>query len=348
MNELQKELLEAASSAEMQLAETRDANALEELRVRFLGRKGLLPALTAKLGKVPVEDKPATGKTLNQVKNTILQLFEQKSSELQAAGGGKTQSLDVSLPGRQRPLGHKHPITRVMDETVAIFRRMGFVVADGPDIEDVWHNFDALNTPPEHPSRTPEDTFYFGLQGDNWLNPETGILRTQTSPVQIRVMKSQKPPVRIICPGRCYRRDTPDATHGMSFHQIEGLYVDKNVSLADLKGVLTHYAKEMFGKQVKVRLRPHYFPFTEPSVECDASCIICAGKGCRVCKGSGWLELAGAGMVNPAVFENVGYDPEEVSGYAFGMGLERTAMIRYAINDLRLLYENDLRFLHQF
>ncbi|MDY0177363.1 MAG: phenylalanine--tRNA ligase subunit alpha [Lentisphaeria bacterium] len=348
MNELQKELLETAELAENELAQTQDLSALETLRVHYLGRKGRLPALSAKLGKVPAAEKPAVGKTLNQVKNKIQGLFEQKTAELQESGCTTAPGLDLSLPGRRRGLGRKHPITRVMDEAVAIFRRMGFIVADGPDIEDVWHNFDALNSPPEHPSRTPEDTFYFNLQGDNWLNPETKLLRTQTSPVQIRVMQSQKPPLRIICPGRCYRPDTPDATHGMSFHQIEGLYVDKNVSLADLKGVLAHYAKEMFGNQVEVRLRPHYFPFTEPSVECDASCIICAGQGCRVCKGSGWLEIAGAGMVNPAVFENVGYDPEEYSGYAFGMGLERIAMIRYAINDLRLLYENDLRFLHQF
>ena len=347
MTELEQELLAALAQVQEALAEVNDASGLEEVRARFLGRKGLLPALMAKLGQVPVADKPAVGKTLNSVKQQIQQAFEEKAAFLQKASAVQS-TLDVTLPGRKRHLGHKHPITQVMDDAVAIFRRMGFIVADGPDVETVWNNFDALNSPQDHPSRTPEDTFYFGLEGDNWLNPETLILRTQTSPVQIRSMLGKRPPVRIICPGRCYRRDTPDATHGMSFHQIEGLYVDRNVSLADLKGVMAHYAREMFGENVKVRLRPHYFPFTEPSVECDASCMICKGQGCRVCKGSGWLELAGAGMVNPAVFRNVGYDPETTTGYAFGMGLERIAMIRYAINDLRLLYDNDLRFLQQF
>jgi phenylalanyl-tRNA synthetase alpha chain len=230
-------------------------------------------------------------------------------------------------------------ISRVMDDTIAVFRRMGFIVAEGPEIETVYNNFDALNTPDDHPSREPQDTFYF---------PDGRILRTQTSPVQIRVMKSVKPPVRIVCPGRVFRRDTPDATHGMNFHQIEGLYVDKNVSLADLKGTLATFARELLGNDVKIRFRPHFFPFTEPSVECDFSCIMCGGKGCRVCKHSGWLEIAGAGMVNPAVFRAVGYDPEEWTGYAFGMGIERIAMIRHRINDLRLLYENNTRFLHQF
>lgn len=348
MTELEQELLTALAQAQEALAEVKDAAGLEEVRARFLGRKGLLPALMAKLGQVPAADKPAVGKTLNSVKQQMQQAFEEKAAFLQKATAVQS-ALDVTLPGRKRPLGHKHPITQVMDDAVAIFRRMGFIVADGPEVETVWNNFDALNSPQDHPSRTPEDTFYFGLDGDNWLNSETQLLRTHTSSVQIRAMLGKKqPPIRIICPGRCYRRDTPDATHGMSFHQIEGLYVDRNVSLADLKGVMAQYAREMFGKNVKVRLRPHYFPFTEPSVECDASCMICDGVGCRVCKGSGWIELAGAGMVDPAVFRNVGYDPETTTGYAFGMGLERTAMIRYAINDLRLLYDNDLRFLQQF
>ncbi|NMA19577.1 MAG: phenylalanine--tRNA ligase subunit alpha [Lentisphaerae bacterium] len=345
---MEQELLAALAQAQEALAGVKDAAGLEEVRARFLGRKGLLPALMAKLGQVPAADKPAVGKTLNSVKQQMQQAFEEKAAFLQKASAVQS-ALDVTLPGRKRPLGHKHPITQVMDDAVAIFRRMGFIVADGPEVETVWNNFDALNSPQDHPSRTPEDTFYFGLEGDNWLNSETLLLRTHTSSVQIRAMLGKKqPPVRIICPGRCYRRDTPDATHGMSFHQIEGLYVDRNVSLADLKGVMAQYAREMFGKNVKVRLRPHYFPFTEPSVECDASCMICDGVGCRVCKGSGWIELAGAGMVDPAVFRNVGYDPETTTGYAFGMGLERTAMIRYAINDLRLLYDNDLRFLQQF
>ncbi len=344
---LEQELLSFNAEVQTALAAVQALSELEELRARFLGRKGALPALMAKLGQVPAADKPAVGKTLNSVKQQIQAGFDACADKLQQTDTCQ-RALDVTLPGRERPLGHKHPITRVMQDAVAIFRRMGFVVADGPDVETVWNNFDALNAPQEHPSRTPEDTFYFDLDKNHWLDPETLILRTQTSPVQIRCMLNHTPPVRIICPGRCYRRDTPDATHGMSFHQIEGLYVDKNVSLADLKGTLALYAREMFGEEVKVRFRPHFFPFTEPSVECDASCIICLGKGCRVCKGSGWLEIAGAGMVNPEVFRNVGYDPETTTGYAFGMGIERIAMIRYAINDLRLLYDNDLRFLHQF
>jgi phenylalanyl-tRNA synthetase alpha chain len=347
MTELEQELLSALAQVKEALANVQDTAALEEARAHFLGRKGLLSALMPKLGQVPAADKPAVGKTLNSVKKQIQDAFDEKNSLLNKSSFIR-DALDVTLPGRQRRLGHKHPITQVMDDAVAIFRRMGFIVADGPDVETVWNNFDALNSPQDHPSRTPEDTFYFDLEGENWLHPETLILRTQTSPVQIRSMLAKPPPVRIICPGRCYRRDTPDATHGMSFHQIEGLYVDRDVSLADLKGVLAHYAREMFGKNVKVRLRPHYFPFTEPSVECDASCMICGGDGCRVCKGSGWIEIAGAGMVNPEVFRNVSYDPETTTGYAFGMGLERIAMIRYAINDLRLLYDNDLRFLQQF
>lgn len=347
MTDLEKDFQAALQQVKDALALAKDMNALEDCRVRFLGRKGLLPALMSHLGNVPQEQKPAVGKTVNLVKQDIQQAFDDCSARLkqdtQAAA-----ALDITLPGRQCPIGHKHPISLVMDSAVAIFRRMGFIVADGPDIETVWNNFDALNSPQDHPSRTPDDTFYFDLDQHHWLDPEALILRTQTSPVQIRTMQAQKPPVRVVCPGRCYRRDTPDATHGMSFHQIEGLYVDEHVSLADLKGTLAAFASEMFGAHTQVRFRPHFFPFTEPSVECDASCIVCGGKGCRVCKGSGWLEIAGAGMVNPSVFTHVGYDPETTTGFAFGMGIERIAMIRYAINDLRLLYDNDVRFLHQF
>ena len=347
MTDLEKELQDALAQVKTALAAVSDMNALEECRVRFLGRKGLMPALMAQLGKVPQDQKPAVGKTVNLVKQEIQQAFDDCGARLKQDNAAAS-ALDVTLPGRQRAIGHKHPINLVMDSAVAIFRRMGFIVADGPDIETVANNFDALNAPQDHPSRTPDDTFYFDLDQHHWLDPEALILRTQTSPVQIRAMKAQKPPVRIICPGRCYRRDTPDATHGMSFHQIEGLYVDECVSLADLKGTLAAFAREMFGTHTKVRFRPHFFPFTEPSVECDASCIVCGGKGCRVCKGSGWIEIAGAGMVNPAVFQNVGYDPDTTTGFAFGLGIERMAMIRYAINDLRLLYDNDVRFLHQF
>ena len=339
MAELEQELKDALAEARGALEQAADENAVEECRIRFLGRRGMLPALMRKMGSLDPADRPRVGRTANQVKQEIQQAIEQAAERLAQGPGKQAGGLDISLPGRQRPIGHKHPISRVTDDTVAIFRRLGFVVADGPDIETEYHNFDAHNTPEDHPSRDVQDTFYL---------PDGRLLRTQTSPVQIRVMESQPPPVRIICPGRCFRRDTPDATHSMNFHQIEGLYVDRKVSLADLMGTLTVFAHELLGPDVKVRFRPHFFPFTEPSIEYDFSCIMCKGKGCSVCKNSGWLEISGAGMVDPAVFEAVGYDPEEWTGYAFGMGVERIAMIRYAINDIRLLYENDARFLAQF
>ena len=347
MTDFENELLALQSEVAEAVAAVKDGAGLEECRAKYLGRKGLLPALMSKLGSVPKEDKPAAGKTMNAVKQQIQAYLDEAAARIHKEDEEKS-ALDISLPARRHHIGHRHPISLVMDSAVTIFRRMGFTVADGPDLENVWDNFDALNAPQDHPSRTPEDTFYFDLDKRDWLDPETMILRTQTSDVQIRTMKAHKPPVRIVCPGRCYRRDTPDATHGMSFHQIEGLYVDENVSLADLKGTLAEFSRQMFGEKTRIRFRPHFFPFTEPSVECDASCIVCGGSGCRVCKGSGWIEIAGAGLVNPAVFKNVGYDVDKVSGFAFGFGLERIAMIRYGINDLRLLYDNDVRFLHQF
>ena len=347
MTELEEKLLATLAEAKDALAQAKASSAIEELRIKYLSRKGVMTALMGQMGTVPPADKPAVGKTLNLVKKQMEAAFQEATANL-ADQAGVAQSIDVTLPARLRALGHQHPITQVMEQAVAIFRRMGFVVADGPDLEDVWHNFDALNAPQDHPSRAVTDTFYFDLEHHDYLAKDTMILRTQTSPVQIRSMEAHPAPVRIVCPGRCYRRDTPDATHGMSFHQIEGLYVDKKVSLADLKGTLSYYAKEMFGSNIKIRFRPHFFPFTEPSVEWDASCMACGGKGCKVCKGTGWIEISGAGMVNPQVLRNVGWDPEQLSGYAFGMGIERIAMIQYGINDLRLLYENDIRFLHQF
>ncbi len=320
------------------LAAAADSATVEALRAKYIGRKGILPEMMGRLAGLTPAEKPEAGKAVNRAKTGVQAALD---AAVERLGGGARagHAVDVTLPGRQRTLGRKHPITLVLDDTVAIFRRMGFLVAEGPEIETVYNNFDALNTPDDHPSRDPQDTFYF---------PDGRILRTQTSPVQIRVMQTTKPPIRIVCPGRVFRRDTPDATHGMNFHQIEGLYVDRNVTLADLKGTMAEFARELCGADAKIRFRPHFFPFTEPSVECDFSCIICGGKGCRVCKQSGWLEIAGAGMVNPKVFTSCGIDPEEWTGYAFGFGIERIAMIRYAINDLRLLYENDVRFLHQF
>ena len=339
MNAIIEKINAAIADAEVKASAAADAAAIEALRIEYLGRNGLFPALSKEMGSVAPEERKDTGRAFNMGRNRIQELIAEAAERLAASGSGNTEHLDLTLPGRRWKAGHKHPVTIVADECVAVFRRMGFIVADGPEIEDIYHNFDALNTPQDHPSRDPQDTFYFN---------DGRILRTQTSPVQIRVMESHEPPVRIVAPGRVYRRDTPDATHGMNFHQIEGLYIDKNVSLADLKSVLQTFATEMYGPKVKIRLRPHFFPFTEPSVEYDFSCIMCGGKGCPVCKHSGYIEIAGAGMVDPAVLKNVGYDPEVWSGFAFGLGIERLAMLRYRIPDLRLLYENDVRFLEQF
>jgi phenylalanyl-tRNA synthetase alpha chain len=330
----------ALSAAEAKLLNAVTEAEIEEVRIGILGRNGLFPALSKEMGAVPPEDRKDVGQAFNTGRTRFQELMDGAKQRLASGCCVKSSDeLDLTLPGRLRKLGHKHPVTKVIDDSVAIFRRMGFIVADGPEIETVYHNFDALNTPADHPSRDPGDTFYF---------KDGRLLRTQTSPVQIRVMESQEPPVRIVAPGRCFRRDTPDATHSMNFHQIEGLYIDRDVSLADLKSILQAYARELFGPNVSIRLRPHFFPFTEPSVEYDFSCIMCGGKGCNVCKQSGWLEIAGAGMVDPNVLKAVGYDPEIWSGFAFGMGIERIAMIRYRINDIRLLYENDTRFLEQF
>ncbi len=340
MNAIIEKINRALAEAETRAAAATDKAAIEQLRIDYLGRNGLFPALSKEMGSVPAEERKETGRAFNAGRTRIQELIDgamERSGS--TAADSVTERPDLTLPGRRRMTGHKHPITMVADECVAVFRRMGFIVADGPEIEDVFHNFDALNTPQDHPSRDEQDTFYF---------PDGRILRTQTSPVQIRVMESHEPPVRIVAPGRVFRRDTPDATHGMNFHQIEGLYIDRNVSMADLKSVLQTFATEMFGSGVKIRLRPHFFPFTEPSVEYDFSCHMCGGKGCPVCKNSGYIEIAGAGMVDPAVLRNVGYDPEVWSGYAFGMGIERLAMLRYRIPDLRYLYENDVRFLEQF
>ncbi len=339
MSDLAKRMEDALAAAQARLRTADNAEAVEQIRVDFLGRKGLLPLLMKDMAEVAPAERPVVGKTVNKVKTELQSSLEAALQRLREAAEHAAPGLDVTLPGRLRALGHKHPVSLVMDDTIAIFRRMGFIVADGPDLETEYHNFDALNTPADHPSRDIQDTFYL---------PDGRLLRTQTSPVQIRVMESQPPPVRIVCPGRCFRRDTPDATHSMNFHQIEGLYVDRKVSLVDLKGTLAMFAHELLGADVKIRFRPHFFPFTEPSLEYDFSCIMCKGQGCRLCKGSGWLEISGAGMVDPAVFTAVGYDPEVWSGYAFGMGVERIAMIRYALTDIRALYENDMRFLAQF
>jgi phenylalanyl-tRNA synthetase alpha chain len=316
----------------------KNADDLEAARIKYLGRNGLLPQIMKSLRELQLEDRAAAGRSANEFKDSVSRRLEDRKAAF-SAGAEERRPFDLTTPGCWRTLGTSHPISSVIQEVVRVFSRLGFTVAEGPDIETRYHNFEALNTADYHPSMDPTDTF--------WL--ESGeLLRTQTSPVQIRVMESRRPPVRIITPGRCYRRDTTDATHSANFHQLEGLYVDTNVSLADLKGLLAFFAREMMGPGVGVRFRPHFFPFTEPSVECDFSCHVCGGKGCRVCKQSGWIEIAGAGMVDPRVFQKVGYDPETTTGYAFGMGIERIAMIKYGIGDIRMLYENDLRFLSQF
>jgi len=313
---------------------------LEQVRIKYLGRNGFLPQIMQGLKDENPADRPMIGRLANEFKQETQAAIEARKQELAAAAGTvAADAFDFTLPGRWMPAGSRHPISLIIEEACRIYSTLGFTVSEGPDIETAYHNFDALNTPPDHPSRDSQDTF--------WL--ETGeLLRTQTSPVQIRVMETHKPPIRIIAPGRCYRRDATNATHSANFHQIEGLYVDKDVSMVDLKSDITYFARQMMGNDIKVRFRPHFFPFTEPSVEYDFSCHLCKGRGCRVCKNSGWIEISGAGMVDPRVFKIVGYDPEQVSGYAFGMGVERIAMIKFGIGDIRTLYENDIRFLSQF
>ena len=333
-------LLDMKAESLKEAAAAKTLQDVEAVRIKYLSRKGLVPEIMKNLKDVAPEERPEFGQLANQVKTELQTLLDAKKAELESASASSsTSAFDYSQPGQWRGLGSKHPITQIIERAVDIFRSIGFTVADGPDVETEYYNFDALNTPAHHAARDSHDTFYL----------ETGeLLRTQTSPVQIRVMENQKPPVRIVAPGRCYRRDTTDATHSANFHQIEGLYIDKGVSLADLKGDMTYFAQQLMGPGVKVRFRTHFFPFTEPSVEYDFSCHVCGGNGCRVCKNSGWIEISGAGMVNPKVLRTVGYDPEEVSGYAFGMGIERMAMILFGINDIRMLYENDVRFLEQF
>jgi phenylalanyl-tRNA synthetase alpha chain len=332
------EAIKKESVQEIQKA--KDLEELEAIRIKYLGRKGILTDFLKQIGSLSEEERRTKGKLANIAKQEFTALFENKKTELTQEKESKdTGRFDVTLPGRKLWLGHKHPITQVMEEIVSIFVGMGFQEKLGPEIETEWYNYTALNFPEDHPARDQIACFY--LDKDH-------MLRSHTSPVQIRVMERQKPPVRIIAPGRVYRPDAFDASHSPVFHQVEGLYVDENVSLAELKGTLEVFCRKMFGQDVKVRFTPTYFPFTEPSAEVAISCVICDGAGCKTCKNTGWLEILGSGMVHPAVFESVGYDPEKYSGYAFGMGVERVAMIKYRIDDIRLFYENDIRFITQF
>jgi phenylalanyl-tRNA synthetase alpha chain len=319
----------------------RSAADLEQVRVRVLGRQGMLTQLLRSLGSLSAEERPLVGAAANEAKRDLEALLEARLAAARARERQRERALtrsDLTVPGRRPDRGVRHPLVQVRDEIVGIFAALGFSVADGPEVESDYYNFEALNLPPDHPARDMQDTFYFSADT---------LLRTHTSPVQIRVMQAQRPPVRIVVPGRVYRRDA-DITHSPMFHQVEGLAVDREVSMADLKGTLELFARAMFGPDSRIRFRPSFFPFTEPSAEVDVLCFACGGGGCRVCKQSGWLEILGSGMVHPQVLRNVGYDPEEVTGWAFGMGIERVAMLKYGVDDIRLFFENDLRFLRQF
>ena len=309
----------------------------EALRIRYLGKKGIIQELYKTLATVPGEERPALGKLINDTKKLIEEHLQQLREKFAAVKS--RVHTDVTLPGRKPAVGRKHPLTQTMESIKRFFLSLGFEIADGPEVETDYYNFEALNLPKNHPARNMQDTLYI---------TEDILLRTHTSPVQIRTMEKQKPPVRIIAPGRVYRRDTPDASHSPFFHQVEGLCVDKGISFRDLKAVIEEFARYMFGEDIHVRFRPSYFPFTEPSLEYDFNCVFCRGKGCKVCKQTGWVEISGAGMVDPNVFKAVGYDPEIYTGYAFGMGVDRIAMLLYNIDDIRLFFENDLRFLRQF
>ena len=336
-----KEKLQQIKEAALSELKAADCDT-EALRVRYLGKKGELTAVLRGMGALSPEERPLVGQLANEVRAEIeAALTARVAAEKERALEDQLarEKLDVTMPGTPSRMGHQHPLTRAQREMEEIFIGMGFEIAEGPEVEYDYYNFQALNIPENHPARDTQDTFYIT---DNIL------LRSQTSPVQVRVMEKQSPPIRVISPGRVYRSDALDATHSPLFHQMEGLVVDKGITMSDLKGTLETFAKKMFGEETKIRFRPHHFPFTEPSAEVDVSCFVCGGKGCRVCKGEGWIEILGAGMVHPFVLANCGIDPEVYSGFAFGMGLERVTMTRYGIDDIRLFYENDERFLKQF
>ena len=318
-----------------------DINALEQLRVQYLGKKGELTQVMKTLGNIPAEERPKVGAMVNEAKEQVQSVLNARKTDMEAAALNAqlaAERVDVTLPGRGQVSGGLHPVTRTMERIEEFFTRVGYAVAEGPEVEDDYHNFEALNIPGHHPARAMHDTFYF--------NANT-LLRTHTSPVQVRTMETQEPPIRIVCPGRVYRCDS-DITHSPMFHQVEGLLVDRKVSFADLKGTIEEFLRVFFEKDLGVRFRPSFFPFTEPSAEVDMQCVMCNGNGCRVCKQTGWLEVMGCGMVHPNVFRSAGIDPEQYQGFAFGMGVERLAMLRYGVNDLRLFFDNDLRFLAQF
>lgn len=338
-----KEQLTNIRAAAMAALENAEALAeLEDLRIQYLGKKGELTAVMKGMGGLSAEERPVIGQLANQVRSEIETALEGKKTALETAAAGAklaAEKIDVTMPGKRVSKGKKHPLYTVLDDLKDIFIGMGFSIAEGPEVELDYYNFEALNIPKDHPARDTQDTFYID---------ESVVMRTQTSPVQVRTMEEQKPPIRIISPGRVYRSDAMDATHSPVFHQVEGLVIDKNITMADLKGTLEVFVKKLYGEDTRLRFRPHHFPFTEPSAEVDISCFNCGGEGCRICKGEGWIEILGCGMVHPKVLKNCGIDPDEYSGFAFGIGLERVAMFRYDIDDIRLFYENDVRFLEQF
>ena len=315
---------------------------IDELRVKYLGKKGELTSLLKQMGSLSPEERPVMGQLVNEAKAAVEEAIGKKTADLKLKAQEeklKAETIDITLPAKQRKTGKLHPLNTVLNDMIDIFQSMGFDVVDGPEVETDYYNFECLNVPADHPARDMQDTFYLG---------ENLLLRTQTSAAQIRTMENRKPPIRVICPGRVFRADEVDATHSPVFHQIEGLVVDKGITMCDLKGVLEQFAHEIYGSDTKVKFRPSFFPFTEPSVEVDVTCSECGGKGCRVCKGAGWIEILGAGMVHPKVLASCGIDPEEYSGFAFGIGLDRLTTTRYKISDIRLLFENDKRFLDQF
>jgi len=337
------ELRELEKQFQRERAAVRDRRSLEDLRARFLSRKsGLLTVQLQSLGKLPPQQRAEFGRIANQIKTRIESAMDELQVvilEREKASALEHEAIDVTLPGNRKRTGHRHPLTIVRKEIEDIFIAMGYSVEEGPEVESTYYNFDALNTPPDHPARDPRDTFYIS---------DNVVLRTHTSPVQIRTMEKMTPPLRIICPGKVFRRDAFDPTHSPMFHQVEGLLVDEGVTFSDMKGTLERFHKGFFGEQTETRLRPSFFPFTEPSAEVDISCVSCGGTGCRNCKGTGWIEVMGCGMVHPQLFRNVGYDPEKYTGFAFGGGIERYAKLRYNVEDLQLYFQNDMRFLEQF
>ena len=339
---MKEQIEEIKKNSMKEIEKAEDLKVLQEIKVKYLGKKGELTQVLRGMGKLSNEERPAIGKLVNEVRDLLEEEFNKKEEKLKSEELQKrleTENIDVTEPSKKTELGSIHPITQIIKEVEEIFLGMGYQIADGPEVEKTFYNFDQLNAPEDHPSRDLQDTFYI---------TDDIILRSQTSPVQARVMEKQKPPIKIICPGTVYRSDAVDATHSPVFHQVEGLVVDKDISMTDLKGTLEMFAKKCLGENTKIRFRPHHFPFTEPSAEADVSCFVCGGKGCKVCKGEGWIELLGCGMVHPNVLRNCGIDPNEYSGFAFGFGVERIAMAKFGIEDLRLLYENDVRFLKQF